>query len=335
MLSVSTAHSLSYRWNNPHTEPANNAPRQLWTASLLPGKSTYRVEELVPASLRKRKGYSLHLREKTIPGREHYPTPKKRVLPWELEPEFDGKAAKYCRDVLCKPWPPRVVISFSGGKDSTALVLRSLEDGLPVDSIVWCDTGWEFPEMYDHVVKLAKYAGVQIHVVKPKHDLAELLKKYRWPTMGRRWCTSEKKMAIRRFLKTRSEKFHYLEAIGFAVGEEERTRKKGMWKNKRSPYFPLIDRWAMSEPDCLDFCKSHGFEWGGLYEIMDRVSCFCCPLSKQREHLAIKRQFPDLWKKMLEMDRAIPVEKYIPYYKGKMRLNEYGEWLEYRNCLLG
>ena len=42
----------------------------------------------------------------------------------------------------------RHVASFSGGKDSTAMVLRLIEEDWPLDEIVFFDTGWEFPQMY-------------------------------------------------------------------------------------------------------------------------------------------------------------------------------------------
>ena len=48
-------------------------------------------------------------------------------------------------------------VSFSGGKDSTAMLLRMLEEGMPVDIILFCDTGLEFEGMYHHIEKLEKY----------------------------------------------------------------------------------------------------------------------------------------------------------------------------------
>ena len=51
------------------------------------------------------------------------------------------------------------VISFSGGKDSTALLLRMLEEKMPVDVILFCDTGLEFPQMYEHLDKVEQYTG--------------------------------------------------------------------------------------------------------------------------------------------------------------------------------
>lgn len=52
--------------------------------------------------------------------------------------------------------PKLHVVSFSGGKDSTAMLLRMLEEGMPVDIILFCDTGLEFPDMYRHIEKVEK-----------------------------------------------------------------------------------------------------------------------------------------------------------------------------------
>ncbi len=43
------------------------------------------------------------------------------------------------------------IVSFSGGKDSTAMLLMVIEYGMQIDDIIFCDTGKEFPEMYEHI----------------------------------------------------------------------------------------------------------------------------------------------------------------------------------------
>lgn len=55
----------------------------------------------------------------------------------------------------------RYVVSLSGGKDSTAMLLRLLEEGRPVDEIVFCDTGWEYPEILRHIASLEAYTGAR------------------------------------------------------------------------------------------------------------------------------------------------------------------------------
>lgn len=48
------------------------------------------------------------------------------------------------------------VVSFSGGKDSTAMLLKMTELGKPIDCILFCDTGLEFPAMYEHIKSVGK-----------------------------------------------------------------------------------------------------------------------------------------------------------------------------------
>ena len=59
------------------------------------------------------------------------------------------------------------VVSLSGGKDSTAMLLMMLERGEQVDEAMFFDTGWEFPDMYAHIDKLAKDTGVKVTRLHP------------------------------------------------------------------------------------------------------------------------------------------------------------------------
>ncbi len=45
-------------------------------------------------------------------------------------------------------------ISLSGGKDSSALLLLMIEKDMPIDCVLYADTGMEFPEMEAHISKL-------------------------------------------------------------------------------------------------------------------------------------------------------------------------------------
>ena len=49
------------------------------------------------------------------------------------------------------------IVSFSGVKDSTAMLLRMLEEDMQIDDIIFCDVGKDFPDMLEHVAKLKKY----------------------------------------------------------------------------------------------------------------------------------------------------------------------------------
>jgi 3'-phosphoadenosine 5'-phosphosulfate sulfotransferase (PAPS reductase)/FAD synthetase len=61
--------------------------------------------------------------------------------------------------------------------------------------------------------------------------------------------------------------------------------------------------WGWTEKQCLDYCYSLGYDWGGLYELFNRVSCWCCPLQPLEELRKLRLHFPELWKELIEMDR--------------------------------
>lgn len=94
------------------------------------------------------------------------------------------------------------IVQFSGGKDSTAMLLMMLEKGMQVDEIIFCDTGKEFPGMYVHIGKVEQYIGRKITTLKAEKSFdyyfAEHIKTkgkgkmsqgYGWARMWVRWCT--------------------------------------------------------------------------------------------------------------------------------------------------
>lgn len=209
------------------------------------------------------------------------------------------------------------VVSFSGGKDSTAMTLLMLEKGVPIHSVVAFNTGWEFPQMYDHWDQFERYTGLKITVLKPSKPFDYWMfeckvvartgpKKgevhrigYGWPSPMRRWCTREKVDTINKYLRSVQCP---VSCIGIAADEAHRVRERQKYPCR----YPLIE-WDIDEPSALAICKAHGFHWGGLYDLFQRVSCFCCPLQRIGELKKLRKNFPELWEKMLEWDAARPV----------------------------
>ena len=205
--------------------------------------------------------------------------------------------------------PKLHVVSFSGGKDSTAMLLRMIEEGYPVDIILFCDTGLEFPELLEHVDKVEKYISRPIIRLKSDKDFMywaveypHVMKNgrkkigYGYPTPFTRYCTRELKTnVISRYLRELRKDYEVIQYIGIAADESKR---------KRDLNYPLID-WGMTETDCLKYCYDRGFDWGGLYEIWDRVSCWCCPLQSMDSLRKLKLYRPELWDKLRDIDKAI------------------------------
>lgn len=199
----------------------------------------------------------------------------------------------------------RYVVSFSGGKDSTAMLLRLLEEKAQVDDIVFFDTGWEFPEMLAHIALVERRIGREITRLRPERSFDYMVadheftsrkgihrRGYGWPAATRRWCTRIKTQVLNKYCNGA----HVY--IGIAADEVKRL------KTKKDVSYPLAE-YGMTEAECLAYCYQNGYHWGGLYQTHSRVSCYCCPLQRIGELRALYKNHPDLWTRMLRLDRAI------------------------------
>ena len=181
------------------------------------------------------------------------------------------------------------LVSFSGGKDSTAMLLGMLERDMKIDCILFCDTGLEFPAMYDHIAKVEKDIGRKITSVRAEHTYEELmfdvpvrrsadspvvrkygaqLNGYGWPGPRQRWCTTRlKAMPRERFLRELRKRYEVIEYVGIAADEQYRLERA----NNQNPNHrhPLVD-WGWTERDCLRYCYERGYDWDGLYEHFKR-----------------------------------------------------------------
>lgn len=223
--------------------------------------------------------------------------------------------------------PEYHVASFSGGKDSTAMVLHMIERGDHIDEVIFCDTTMEFPAMLRHVEKVKKVveaAGIKFTTLRSEHDFEWMLYKkevyrkpthdlhgalgYGWPTTKSRWCTRHLKIELLEgHIKDLRERYEVIQYIGIAADEDYRL-ERGNNQNPNHRH-PLRD-WGWDEDAALRYCYSHGYDWGGLYELKknpktgrSRVSCWCCPLQSYEDLRLLRWHFPDLWYKLLELDK--------------------------------
>lgn len=88
-----------------------------------------------------------------------------------------------------------------------------------------------------------------------------------------------------------------IEYHGISFDEKNRINK-----NRNSIKYPLVD-WKITGKQALQYCYDRGLNWNGLYEKFNRVSCFCCPLSRMGEFRTVYTDFPELWKKIQKMDK--------------------------------
>lgn len=237
---------------------------------------------------------------------------------------------------------PLHIVNFSGGKDSTYLLLEMIRRNMPIDLVVTADTGMEFPAMYDHIDKVEQFLlserGIPITRLKNPQTFEELMFSavkadvetnatgYGWPGAVVRWCTGQLKThLIEDFVKSLHQRpCHY---IALAADEQYRLKRKGNQQpNKR---YPLVE-WNVTESQALAGCYQAGYTWDGLYKRFHRVSCWCCPMQSLNELRTLRKYYPDLWAELRRLDDKAIAQYGRDTYYGQFRKKESIRMLEVR-----
>lgn len=222
------------------------------------------------------------------------------------------------------------------------MLLLMIERGMPIDIVLTADTGMEFPEMYDHLAKLDEYLyrerGIHLTMLRhpkgfeymmfeeEKQKISSIENRQKlgvplygngWPGVKVRWCTGQLKThLISKEVNRLKGEYQALHYVGIAADEPKRI------KNEQ---YPLVD-WGITEAEALKLCYDRGYDWGGLYEIYHRCSCWCCPLQRIDELRKLRHHHPELWKRLRDMDqRAIAQfghmkHELTKYFKHRMKL---------------
>lgn len=206
------------------------------------------------------------------------------------------------------------IVSFSGGKDSSAMLIRMVEEGMPIDDIVFINVmatptlGAELPEMYEYIERMERYIGRKITVVPSVMSFHEGFHQvyqtgsragtiYGFPLTIGAWCNDRLKMrAIRRHYKTYGEHIRYL---GLAADESARIARLDPFCRA-----PLAD-WGMTEQDCIDYLEARGM-MNPLYRKFRRLGCWFCVKQGLDSLRVLRRDYPKYWSMLLEWDKESP-----------------------------
>ena len=226
------------------------------------------------------------------------------------------------------------VASLSGGKDSVAMVVRLIEENRPLTHVVFYDSGMEFDSIYEVVRKVQTLCiehEIQFVWLKPGTNfLIDMLIKpiayrngegfhygYDWCGGACRWGTANKVKAISEFTSSLDGKI--VEYVGIAYDEPKRVKDK---------VYPLVE-WKMTEADALRYCREHGFNWlegdVDLYDVLKRVSCWCCRNKNLQELRAYYHFLPKYWELLKGLQSRID----RPFYHNQFTIFD----LEERFCL--
>ena len=242
----------------------------------------------------------------------------------------------------------KVIVSYSGGKDSQACLIQSIEKyGASKITAVFCDTGWEHPDTYTHIINTCKSMGVELLTLKSKFNFVSLAEyKKRFPSTKARFCTSELKMKpMIDYVLSLKESCIIIQGIragesasrakmepecmyfksyfqSNANGKKETYRGKEVreWcaKYDASVLRPIFNWTAQEVIDCI---LNAGQEPNALYyRGFSRVGCFPCIMCRQSE---VRELMKDDYavKRLLDAEhkigRSFFPPDYIPKYACK------------------
>lgn len=214
------------------------------------------------------------------------------------------------------------IASVSWGKDSLAMLHLLIERGTPPDEVVFYDTGAEFDAIYaerDRTLPLLAEHGITYTELRPsrpffydmlakpvRHRDGTVSHGYGWCGGPCRWGTTEKTRSLDRYARERCSTVY----VGIAADETRRIeRERDGWKR-----LPLAEA-GMTEAECLAMCYERGHEWyqGNvrLYDVLDRVSCWCCRNKNLKELSAMREHLPDYYAQLVALEEVIgePMKK--------------------------
>ena len=214
------------------------------------------------------------------------------------------------------------IVIGTDGTNSAAVLVGLHKHSIPVDLILFADTGGEQPHTYQFIRTmddwLAAHGMPQITVVE-KYDRSghrltlemECLRSRTLPSIayGHKRCSQKHKIGPQekfcnhyppcREAWARGEKITRF--LGYDAGEMRRYEHSKKFNDTDKKYinrYPLIEDWGWDRSDCVREILAAGLPLPG------KSSCFFCPSMKQPEILALKEHYPDLYWRAVAMEEG-------------------------------
>ena len=216
------------------------------------------------------------------------------------------------------------IVSYGGGVNSYSMLIGLYRHKIPIDYILFADTGAEFPHIYQAMdamnIWLAEHELPEITVVRNVDRFGnrlsletECLRSKSLPSIayGYKKCSQKHKIGPQdKFCNNNAQCREIWQAggkvnkyLGLDAGEQKRHEKALEYDAKDKKYhkvYPLIE-WGWDREKCIEVIQQEGLTPPG------KSSCFFCPNMKREEIVRLKTEYPDLFQRVVALEQnAIP-----------------------------
>jgi len=216
----------------------------------------------------------------------------------------------------------RYIASCSFGKDSLAAIICRMEQGEPINGVVYCrimfddkiSAEWPEHEEWIHskaIPILESRYGIKTEIVQSERTYKDLFYKtfekgskvgriYGFPLIGGSWCNSMLKMPP--IKKWSSKQQGYTEIVGIAADENKRVERAKL----KGQILPLL-QYGVTEAEAFDICRNAELLSPAYRDGRERLGCWFCHNMRVAELRRIRKEYPALWRELMELDRNSPV----------------------------
>lgn len=242
--------------------------------------------------------------------------------------------------------PTNHVISWSGGKDSTATILlfHKYEDELlkPGDTvtILFAEVMFDLkrnisghnPDIIKFIYEKKKVFeswGYNVEILRAETDYLDNFwhklslrtkdpsrRGLTWGFVPSKICAIKRDCKIKpihKWIKTHAKEnlIHYI-----GIAKDEPVRLKALYKQPCQ--VSLLWKYGYTEADAMELCRENDMlspQYFLFPNKLTRDGCWFCPNAKLCEHKAIYEQMPDIWQEYVELEQTpnLAYPKWNPY----------------------
>ena len=208
-----------------------------------------------------------------------------------------------------------LVINFSGGKDSQAMLAYLCEKYPNIKKhVVFADTGWEHPGTEEWCRNQAARFGLTLNVVRnPNKDFFSMvLNRKKFPGMQQRQCTSDlKRGPVQTWIRRNVTDSIVINCMGLRSEESPARAKKrkltrdiSMTNGKRTVWnwLPIHD-WK--ETKVRSFLAERFISLHPVYSYLKRFSCRVCIYMSKKDLQAVRMNDPQAIELIARVEETI------------------------------